>query len=586
MKWNLNDVCPENNFEKLLTEARKNIEKADYWWKKLEPEMEEKEFKKFLEFSEEVEEIFSRLGHLPMLREAVDQKDKSARWMKTKADNLIIEFNQKHRKISHWLKGLKTEKKKTLDDKNAKRLFKVIPDLEYGLNYARLAAKHTLEQREEEIIENKDLAGLSAVNDLRSLIESDFIYELGKKKIKTQGELLALVHSNNPKLREGAYRALFEKHKENGDKFFVAYQAVVRDWGFETRIRGYESPISMRNFANQIPDEVVETLLRVCREDRQIFWRYFEYKAKMMGKKKLSRFDLYAPINPANSKVNKAIGFEEAKELVLSSFEEFSPRFANYGKKVIEEKHIDWEPKQNKRSGAFCATVSPKITPYVVLNYTKTLRDAATLAHELGHAIHSLYANKHRPSSQQANLPLAETASTLAEIILFEKLQTRERDNAIKKQMLSDKIGDSYATILRQAYFEMFEIEAHKLVTKGTTEAELSDLWLDGLKEQFGKSVEVDPVFKNEWMYISHIFESPFYCYAYSFGELLALSLYGKYKKEGENFRPKIEKILEAGGAVDPIKMLAEAGIEVKDQEFWKGGMKVIEGWQKQLEEL
>jgi oligoendopeptidase F len=577
--WNLDDVCPDNKFEELLTEAEKSIELMEKWWEKLSKDMSLNEFKKFLEFDENVGEIFSRLGYLPMLKESVDQKDTQARLMKTKVDNLVLKFNEKSRKVGHWLKGLPVEGKKTLDDMSASRLFKAIPDLEYGLNYARLAAKHTLTQREEEIIDNKDVAGGQVISDLRGLIEADFVYELGKKKIKTQGELMSLVHSKNPKLREGAYRALFKKHQENSDKFFVMYQAVVRDWGFEAKIRGYDSPISVRNFANHLPDKAIETLLKVCREERKVFWKYFEYKGKMLKKSKLSRFDLYAPTTKIKE---RKYGFEESKKMVLESFEEFSPRFANEARKMIEENHIDWEIKKNKRSGAFCATVGPKITPYVMLNHTNTTRDVSTLAHELGHGVHSLYANKHYASSQHANLPLAETASTLAETIMFEKMLAKEKDIEVKRQMLSEKIGESYATILRQAYFEIFEIEAHKMVAKGTTEKELSKLWLSGLKEQFGPGVKVDNVFRYEWMYVSHIFESPFYCYAYSFGELLSLSLYARYKKD-KGFVKQIENLLEAGGSRDPKEILEETGVDMSDENFWRGGFEVIKGWQEQL---
>jgi oligoendopeptidase F len=270
----------------------------------------------------------------------------------------------------------------------------------------------------------------------------------------------------------------------------------------------------------------------------------------------------------------------------LDSFRQFSEKFAEYGEKVITDQHIDSHPKVNKRSGAFCATVGPKITPYVLLNHTNTLRDVSTLAHEMGHAIHSQYANHHMPGSQHANLPLSETASTLGEMILFEKLLAIEKDPEIKKQMLWEKIADSYATILRQNYFVMFEIEAHKLAAAGTTAKELCDLYLKNLREQFGKSVTVEPIFKYEWLYISHIFESPFYCYAYNFGELLSLSLYARYKKEGKSFVSKIEKILAAGGSKDPSVVLKDVGIDVESEEFWRGGFRIVENLQKELESV
>jgi len=520
--------------------------------------------------------------YLPELMEAINQKDAGARLMKGKSQEMWLLVSQKSRKFDRWLKGLPVKDKKTLDEKNAKRLFGAVPDLEYGLSYGRLAAKHTLEEREEEIADNKDIYGQSVISDLRGLIETEMVYQMGRKKIKTQAELLKYTHSENPELRKAAYKALLDKQKENGDKLFVIYQSVVKNWGFETKIRGYKNPISMRNFGNHVSDKSVETLLRVCTEEKNIFWRYFNFKAKSMGVKKLGRFDLYAPIKEQKK---KKYGFEESKNMVIEAYKQFDNKFAELAEKLFIEQHIDSLPKANKTSGAFCATAGPAITPYVMLNHTGEARDVSTMAHELGHAIHSLMANKHYPSSQQANLPLSETASTLGEMILFEKMLVEESDKQIVKQMLWNKLADSYATILRQNYFVKFEIAAHEMIAKGTTENDLDELYLDSLREQFGRSVKVEPIFKHEWMYISHIFVSPFYCYAYNFGELLSLSLYAEYKKN-ENFKEKIKTLLAAGGSEDPTRVLARIGVNIEAEEFWRGGFKIIEGWENELERI
>jgi oligoendopeptidase F len=357
---------------------------------------------------------------------------------------------------------------------------------------------------------------------------------------------------------------------------------VVKDWGYERQLRGYKSAISIRNFNNHISDRTIEVLLEVCSENKKIFQDYFEYKAKILGVKKLKRFDIYAPTNG----VNKKIKLDEAKNLVLDTFEKFSPNFYNLAKKIFEEKHIDSNPKAIKRSGAFCATVGPKITPYIMMNYTEQERDVSTLAHELGHGIHSLLANKHSYSSQGSSLPLAETASTLAEMILFEEMYKKETDLKIKKSMLMEKMADSFATILRQNYFVKFEIEAHKAIVSGTTAEELSNLYLDNLKEQFGDSMDIDPIFKYEWSYIPHILDSPFYCYAYNFGELLSYSLFQNYKKEGPSYIKTIEKMLIYGGSEDPKTILNKIGINTEDKKFWQNSFEIIKNWQKELESL
>jgi oligoendopeptidase F len=582
-KWNLSELGKVEDYDKLIADIDSNIAVVEKWWGKLSPTMSVKDFVAFMEYDEELDEKFAKLMYLPELMESTNQKDSQARLMKSKADDLALKFNKTSRKIGHWLKGLTVEGKDRLDDENAKRLFASIPDIEYGLTYGRMAAKYTLSQKEEEIIENKDVNGVGVVSDLRGLIEADLVYDMGGKKIRNQADLMKYVHDSNPKKRESAYRALFKEHKQNIDKFFVIYQSVVKDWGYEARLRGYKSPIEVRNFANHVPNEAIETLLRVCKEERKVFWKYFEYKAKQLKKKKLSRFDVYAPIGAGTT---KKVKYSEAKELVLKSFESFTAKFAKMAKKVMDEGHIDSHPKTNKRSGAFCATVGPKVTPYVLLNYTDSARDVSTLAHELGHAVHSLYANHHHSSSQHANLPLSETASTLGELILFEHMLSAETDKKIKRQMLSEKIGDSYATILRQNYFVMFEKKAHEMIAKGTTAEELCKEYWENLKEQFGNSVKLDKVFRYEWLYISHIYESPFYCYAYNFGELLSLSLFAKYKEEGKPFATKIEEVLASGGSMDPAKVLKMVDVDMNDENFWRGGFELIRGWQTQLEAL
>jgi oligoendopeptidase F len=390
-----------------------------------------------------------------------------------------------------------------------------------------------------------------------------------------------LVHSPESKFREDAYRALLETQKKNIDKFFAMYQAIVRDWAYEAKLRGYQSPISVRNWGNDVPDKAVESLLSVCTEEKGVFWNYFKWKAKRLGVKKLKRFDIYAPM----AKKDKKISYEEAVEVVLESFKEFSSEFWEAAREIVEKKHIDVYPSPAKIGGAFCATVEPKINPYIMLNFTGKTRDISTLAHELGHGVHSILANKHLASVQQSGLPLAETASTLAELVVFEKMMAQEKDKELKKAWLSEKIADAYASICRQNYFVKFEIEAHEKMSQGLSPEDLSKIYLKNLKEQFGDSVAIDPLFAYEWSYVSHLFESPFYCYAYNFGELLSYNLYRKYQKD-KGFLKKIIKILATGGSEKPSKILATVGVDIEKKEFWRESFKVIKRWQKELEEL
>jgi len=583
LNWKLDDILKKDEFDKIYEELKNDSETLESWVDRLKPEIGEDDFKKFLNFDEEMSIKMSRLGHLTGLMESINQKDTEAKFLRDKTEKLQLKISETAVKISMWLKGLR---KPILDERNAKRLFAVINDLEYGLNYARDKAKHSLSEEIENLIINKDLNGIGTVAELREMMETEIEYTLkiGKKikKIKTQSDLLALVSNPKAIVRKAAYRELLSKQKKNLHKFFAAYCAIVKDWGYEAKLRKYNSPIEVRNIGNDIPNEAIDELLTVCKNNRDIFHRFFRWKAKKMHKNKLERYDIYAPLDNKDKKIEK----EEALKLVLSSFDKFSPKFGQYAREIIDSQHIDWMPKKDKRGGAFCATVAPSIKPYVLLNFTGKTRDVSTLAHELGHGVHSLYAQNHYSSTQHAPLPLAETASTLAEMILFEEILSRETDNKIKKSLLAQKMADSYATILRQNYFIIFEKDAHEIIPNGIKMEDLSTLYLNNLKEQFGRSVKIDKIFQYEWSYISHIFDSPFYCYAYNFGELLALGLYKKYREDKALWLTRIENILSAGGSQNPQKLLSNNGIDIRSKEFWNDSFEVIRGWQKELEQL
>ena len=579
----MDPILKIKDFGGLYSGLEKDLEKMRKYVDDLNPNISKEKFEEILEFSEEEEEKMARLGGLPGLMEAINQKDPEAKLLKSKVENLALKWSEVGIKMSLWLKG---KREPFLDDKNAKRIFGVITDLEYGLKRSRLLAKYSLLEQEENIIVNKDVNGLGVLEELREMISAEMKYEIkidGKKKqIDTQSELLALVYDPRDEVRKAAYEALLSKQKENLPKFFAIYSAVVKDWAYEMKLRGYKNAIAVRNLGNDVPDEAVEELLESCSINRGIFQEYFKWKARELGKEKLLRSDLYAPI----IKKEKKYTISETKELVLGSLAKFSDKFYKFGKDLILDKQIDWMPKENKRSGAFCATISPKIKPYIMLNFTGTRRDVSTLAHEVGHGIHSMYASKHFPSAQNASLPLAETASTLVEMILFEETLLKEKDGEIKKAMLADKMADAYATICRQNYFVLFEKEAHKRVPEGMRAEDLSDLYLKNLEEQFGESVLISPDFRYEWSYISHIFASPFYCYAYNFGELLSLGLYARYKNDPKIWRGRIERILEAGGSKNPNEVLKSVGVDTRSSGFFQESFNIITGWQKQLTKI
>jgi oligoendopeptidase F len=297
---------------------------------------------------------------------------------------------------------------------------------------------------------------------------------------------------------------------------------------------------------------------------------------------KLRRYDIYGPV----VKTDKQYDFADAVELVLSSFRRFSPQIADLAERVFSDRHLDSEVRKGKQGGAFCATVTPDLTPYVLQSYNGRPDDVATLAHELGHAIHAMLAEHHSGMVQQASLPLAETASTFGELLVIDRLLSEDPDPETQRDLLFRQMDTNYATIMRQAYFAIFEREAHAKVQTGASIDELSDLYAANLAEQFGDAIELNEEFRHEWVLIPHIYSTPFYVYAYAFGQLLVLSLYQQFLAEGEAFKPRYLKLLSAGGSEAPVRILEAAGIDIHSAEFWQGGFDVLETALERLEAL
>jgi len=399
----------------------------------------------------------------------------------------------------------------------------------------------------------------------------------------TRGELTTYVQGADADLRAAAYQEMYKVYSDDGPILGQMYQTLIRDWRAENiELRNYATPISVRNLVNDVPDDVAKTLMDVCEANAEIFQRYFKIKAKWLGVDKLRRYDIYAPVAEAD----KTFEYDEAVKLTLSSFEDFEPRIAELAKKVFDDDHIDSEVRKGKQSGAFCASTVPGHTPYVKVNYQGKISDVGTIAHELGHAIHSMLAFDHNVFTFHSSLPMAENASTFAEMLLIDRLLEIEDDPAVRRDILFRQVDDAYATIIRQAFFAMFEVTAHDMVAEGATIDQLSEAYMENIDKQFGDAVELSDEFKWEWVSIPHFFHYPFYVYAYAFGQLLVLSLYKQFKAEGDSFKPRYVKILEAGGSASPADICAEAGLDITKPEFWQGGFDVIKEMVDQLEAI
>ncbi len=573
-RWDLSELTKNPKspaFQKQIQKLEKQARKFEKIKSELDSKMSSKKFMSILQQVEEMSEKMSKIGGYASLSYSSDTQSDEATSLMTQMSKLGSEISNKILFFDLWWKT-------QVDKKNAKRLMKDAGELTEYLLHKRLFAKYALSEPEERIINTLDVTGISALVKLYDKITNAYEYKMkigNKTKIMTREELTNYVRSTDPKIRETAYKTILTKYTENKGVIGEIYQNIVLNWKDEgIEIRGYKTPISMRNIGNDVDDKTVESLLSVCKKNSSVFQKFFVQKAKMLKMKKLRRYDLYAPA-AANIK-EKNYTYNKSVKLVFESLGKFSETLEEFARKVFNENHIDSSVRQGKRDGAFCSTLSPKITPYVLVNFTGKSRDVFTLAHELGHAVHSQAAQDRSILVQDAPLPLAETASTFSELLLYDNLSDKISDDE-KKIVLSEKIDDLYATILRQSFFTIFEVDAHKQIGKGTTVDEISSTYLQNLKKQFGNSVSLSEDFAIEWSCIPHFYHTPFYCYAYSFGNLLALSLFQRYKKEGKDFVPSYINILAAGGSKKPEKILSEYGFDIRSPKFWQEGFDYVD---------
>ena len=582
-KWDLGELFPSFDSPELQG-AFDNVEEQVASFEgardKLKPDMDAETFLEVVRASEATTRIVSKVYAFTGLSFRADTQDQTAQSYMARVQQFAAEMQNRTLFFSLWWKDL--------DDANAERLMSASGDYRYYLEAMRNFKPYTLNEAEEKIINIKDVTGSNALVNLYDSITNRYVFKMevdGEVKELTRGQLMVHAQGADADLRAKAYQELYRVYGEDGPILGQMYQIRARDWHNENiNLRKFSSAMSVRNLANDVPDEAVNVLMEVTRKNAKTFHRFFKLKAKILGvpSGKLRRYDIYAPV----AKSDKSFDFAAAAEMVLESFTQFDPKIGELAKRVFDQNHLDNEVRKGKDNGAFCWSVLPDITPYVLMNYTGRARDVATLAHELGHAIHAMLASHHSTFTFHSSLPLAETASTFGEMMLTDKLLSTETDEAVRRDILFKQMDDAFATILRQVYFAIFERQAHEMIQKNASVDELSKAYLENLMEEFGDAVEISEEFKWEWVSIPHIYHTPFYVYAYAFGQLLVFSLYQQFKAEGESFKPKYLKILSAGGSESPAKILEEAGVDIRSAEFWQGGFDVLSRMVDELEKL
>jgi oligoendopeptidase F len=451
------------------------------------------------------------------------------------------------------------------------------------LGLMRRYRPHLLSEPEERLLEETANTGSRAFMRLFDETLGTMRFPLDGRDLSEE-EVLSRLYEPDRALRQRAADALTAGLREHARPLAFVFNTLVQDKAMRDRFRRYGDPMDERNLGNEIEGKTVEALMQACEARAGLVARYYRLKARLLGLEQLFEYDRYAPVAAAEGERS----FADARRIVLDAYRDFAAPMAEIAGIFFERRWIDAELRPGKRGGAFSASTVPSVHPYVLLNYTGKLRDVMTLAHELGHGVHQYLARGRGLFEQDAPLTTAETASVFGEMLVFRRLLAEERDPAVRLGLLCGKLEDAFATVFRQVVMTRFE---QKLHAARRAEGELpvervNALWLEVNRPMFGDAVGLRDEYAWWWLYIPHFVHSPFYCYAYAFGELLVLALVQRYDEEGAAFAPRYLELLSAGGSEPPRDVVARAGLDIDDPGFWERGLVLLAGLLEQAEAL
>jgi oligoendopeptidase F len=481
----------------------------------------------------------------------------------TEIRNLILFFE------IQWLKA---------DEAIAQSLIGVpaLKSYRHYLQSLRRYRPHTLSEPEEKVVNEKDNTGRNAFGRLFSEITSALSFTLerdGKREELNLSQVLSLLHEPDRALRQRALDTLYQGLSHHSQVLTFVYDTLIQDHLTMDRLRQYADPMAQRHLFNEIDGEVVKTMMAVTESNYGLAQNYFGLKARLLQLPKLALHDQYAPVG----KDVRPFPYDQARLVILEAFEAFDPAFRRIASEFFAKNWIDAEIRKGKRGGAFCASPSPQLHPYILCNYDDNLRDVMTVAHELGHGLHGSLSRKQNYFNYDTPLTTAETASVFGEMLVFDHLLAQQTDPQVQIALLAGKIEDIFATVFRQNVLTKFEelaFAARK--EKRLTPETLGNLWLEANGKYYGAAVEIPNGYRCGWSYIPHFIHSRFYCYSYVFGQLLVLALYRMYKDEGKSFVPKYLALLEAGGSDSPEALLKPLGVDIHEPAFWQKGFEEI----------
>jgi len=577
--WNLADLYPGPD----SAELKRDLERGEREAKALEDRYKGKvasldgaALAEAIAAYEKLEDRLGRVMSYASLLHAGDMND-------SKIGRFYQSMNERVTDIAGHVLFLRLEINR-LDDAQLDRMLKLPALAHYApwLRDVRVWRPHELSDEMEKLLLEKSVAGRSAWNRLFDETVAGLRFTVRDREMGME-EALHLLSDADRSLRRDAAKALSDVFARNVRLFALVMNTLMKDKEIEDRWRRYDAPTSSRHLSNQVDAAVVDALEKSVRDSfPKISHRYYAMKAKWLGLEKLEYYDRNAPLPEAEDKL---IAWPEARDMVLNAYAKFSPELAKVGKNFFDNDWIDVPARPGKASGAFAHPTVPSAHPYLLLNYQGKTRDVMTLAHELGHGVHQVLAAKQGPLMADTPLTLAETASVFGEQLTFRALLAAETDPARKRALLASKVEDMINTVVRQIAFYSFEQRLHAERKEAElTPDRISEIWMEVQAESLGPAINLPEEYKVYWTYISHFVHSPFYVYAYAFGDCLVNALYGAYQEKPEGFEGKYLQMLAAGGTLRHKELLAPFGLDATDPKFWQKGLDVISGFIDELE--
>jgi oligoendopeptidase F len=570
--WNLDPLVDdegEAGVDRLLAEAQeRSAVFADRHQGKV-AELDGAQLAQAIAELQEISELVGRAGTYAMLRFATNTADpqNGALLQRVQEQATVVETRLVFFELE-WA---------DLDDERVETLLQAdgLDTARHHLRTIRRYRPHLLTEAEEKLMSEKSVTGRDAwtrlFNELTSAIEVD----LNGEKMALDVALAKLM-SPDRELRAQVQQSVTDALAPTLRTRAFVFNTLMADKATDDRLRSYPSWLSSRNLANEASDESVQALVEAVRSAYDIPQRWYRLKARLLGIDRLKDYDRMASVATAD----ESFEWDEAKQIVLDSFGDFSGVMADSARQFFDEHWIDAPPRPGKRGGAFCAYAVPSAHPYVMLNYTARRRDVLTLAHELGHGVHAALARPRGIFEHHTPLTLSETASVFGETLVFRRLLDQASTPESRLTLLAEHVEGSIATVFRQVAMNRFEDLAHGA---RRSEGELSidrlgELWEQSQAELLGDSVEITDNYRCWWSYVPHFIGTPGYVYAYAYGQLLALSVYGRYVEEGEDFVPRYIELLSAGGSRSPEELAAIAGLDLTDPGFWARGLELVRG--------